>query len=127
MLLIQLDETNVKLKTATEQEKSLLASLASLKAELKNTNTELSNWKKEAEESSAEMEEQLSQLQRDLDVALLGEDKARASITRLNDALHQVSEIVSLKFVSSKNLDIAEERLYEMILVFRCFNHIFRY
>lgn len=123
MLLIQLDETNVKLKTATEQEKSLLASLASLKAELKNTNTELSNWKKEAEESSAEMEEQLSQLQRDLDVALLGEDKARASITRLNDALHQVSEIVSLKFV----FGYCRGKAVQMMLVFRCFNHIFRY
>lgn len=127
MLFIQLDEANVKLKTATEQEKSLLASLASLKAELKNTNTELSNWKKEAEESSAEMEEQLSQLQRDLDIAILGEDKARASITRLNDALHQVSEIVSLKFVLRKIVDIAEERLYKMMLVFRCFNRFFRY
>lgn len=86
----QLEEYTATFKGTEEEERRLLASLASLKAELKNSNNQVVNLKKEAEDSSAEMEEQLSRLQADLEAAIAGEARAKESVSRLHEEFQQV-------------------------------------
>jgi chromosome segregation ATPase len=95
MMAIQLEDMNMKLKNATQEEQKLLASLASLKAELKNANNEVQNMKKEAEDTSIEMEEHVNHLQIDLDAAISRETKTKNCLSNLNEALQQVYDFAS--------------------------------
>ena len=95
----QLEEYTATFKGSEEEERRLLASLASLKAELKNANNQLVNLKKEAEDSSAEMEEQLSRLQADLEASIAGEARAKESLSRLHEDFQQVRNSLSKSFL----------------------------
>lgn len=97
----QLEEYTATFKGTEEEERRLLASLASLKAELKNANNQLVNLKKEAEDSSAEMEEQLSRLQADLEASIAGEARAKESLSRLHEDFEQVRNSLQNLFFSA--------------------------
>ncbi|CAK9189505.1 unnamed protein product [Sphagnum troendelagicum] len=88
---IQLEDTNAKLKKATEQETCLLASLASLKAELRNMSAELLNAKRETEDANARVEEVKNQSCAALETAALEEAKTKESLSSSMAALQQVT------------------------------------
>ncbi|CAM6037148.1 unnamed protein product [Sphagnum compactum] len=116
---MQLEESNVKLKKAIEQEQTMSASLASLKAELNNTRTELAAVKEEGEAAvadvSAEMQLELSRANNLLEAATTAEAKAKESVARLNDALNQVTlEVDEAKAVAKKAAEEAETSKHKL-------------